>query len=565
MSFIPNRAGEQTCNIQFYINDIQQTFIAKLIGRGITLKALIQAEENDSLRLRCNYYGLDTIKIRNSGQEQLKISSVNWISNINSAFSIVQSLVNIPISSDDIKNIILAFNPPKTGLYNATLQIKSNSYKDSVLTIDLVGIKDSMNLLIDKRDFTFNNICSGDTINGSINLENSGEIDYSLNISSSDNISFNKSNISLDAKQSEKLYFSLVNNSSLPEETFQIFIENELCHNIDTINIIVNTIQIDLSVPETIITAKIGSYVDSTFSISNLSNSDIQIDSIIIEKNQFELLNFISGLSIKSNEQKKLQIRFSPVDTTTVISDILIYGQPCGFEKSFTITGRPKFPQTIISIDSIQAKSGDIVRIPLRMNLPENITITDSIEFKTLLSFNKNLLYPLFDNKGIIIANKRYIWLDIKTDLKESGIVQKFKFRAMLGDEESTILKLDSTSTIKGFLEFGEQSGLFTLSDICRQGGDRFIIKSGELTLLQNLPNPAKDITTINYYLNEEGNYDLSLYNSLGNKVLTIAKGYGLIGEYKAILDVSNFSNGTFFYVLRSQSSAVSKLLTVIK
>ena len=78
-------------------------------------------------------------------------------------------------------------------------------------------------------------------------------------------------------------------------------------------------------------------------------------------------MDFVSGLSIKSDEQKELKLRFSPIDTNIILTNIHIYGQPCDFYKSFIVTGRPRFSQTIISIDTIQAKSGEIVEIPINI------------------------------------------------------------------------------------------------------------------------------------------------------------------------------------------------------
>ncbi len=84
------------------------------------------------------------------------------------------------------------------------------------------------------------------------------------------------------------------------------------------------------------------------------------------------------------------------------------------------------------------------------------------------------------------------------------------------------------------------------------------IIGVNEIPLANNFdlfsafPNPAGDKTTVGFTLSENSITELSLYNSLGEKVKTILKKNLVDGNYSATVDLSVFENGTYFFKLSS-------------
>lgn len=76
-----------------------------------------------------------------------------------------------------------------------------------------------------------------------------------------------------------------------------------------------------------------------------------------------------------------------------------------------------------------------------------------------------------------------------------------------------------------------------------------------EIRLFQNYPNPFNPETTIHYVLTEPGYVIMSVYNSLGNKVRTLFRGYQASGEFKVNWTGENDSgntvaSGIYFYRL---------------
>jgi hypothetical protein len=62
--------------------------------------------------------------------------------------------------------------------------------------------------------------------------------------------------------------------------------------------------------------------------------------------------------------------------------------------------------------------------------------------------------------------------------------------------------------------------------------------------------------------LNESGDYELSAYNLLGQKVVTISSGYGEPGSFSIIWETKNLPSGVYFVVLKSENrSAIQKVM----
>jgi len=70
--------------------------------------------------------------------------------------------------------------------------------------------------------------------------------------------------------------------------------------------------------------------------------------------------------------------------------------------------------------------------------------------------------------------------------------------------------------------------------------------------LRQNYPNPFNPTTIINYELPITNNVDLSIYNLLGQKVVTLVSEKQKAGHHQVEWDASRFATGIYFYILRA-------------
>jgi len=84
--------------------------------------------------------------------------------------------------------------------------------------------------------------------------------------------------------------------------------------------------------------------------------------------------------------------------------------------------------------------------------------------------------------------------------------------------------------------------------------------------LSQNYPNPFNPKTIINYELQITNEIDLSIYNVLGQKVVTLVSKIQSAGTYNVEWDAANFASGVYYYQLNVEGIFVqTKKLILIK
>lgn len=85
--------------------------------------------------------------------------------------------------------------------------------------------------------------------------------------------------------------------------------------------------------------------------------------------------------------------------------------------------------------------------------------------------------------------------------------------------------------------------------------------------LRQNFPNPFNPSTSISFDLKEASDIELAVYNSIGEKVVTIAGGHFSKGDYKYRFDADTFdsASGIYFYRLIVNGISDTKKMLLLK
>lgn len=84
--------------------------------------------------------------------------------------------------------------------------------------------------------------------------------------------------------------------------------------------------------------------------------------------------------------------------------------------------------------------------------------------------------------------------------------------------------------------------------------------------LYPNFPNPFNPTTNINFELSKNGIVNLSVFNSLGQKVVTIVNNQLLnSGSHKILLDLSSKPSGLYFLVLQQNGKMQTQKMILIK
>lgn len=83
--------------------------------------------------------------------------------------------------------------------------------------------------------------------------------------------------------------------------------------------------------------------------------------------------------------------------------------------------------------------------------------------------------------------------------------------------------------------------------------------------LLNNYPNPFNNQTTIQFFLDQPGEINFSIFNSIGQKVETLAQSYAGAGFYKINWSPKTLASGVYFYRLQTPNFVETKKMVYLK
>jgi PKD repeat protein len=227
-----------------------------------------------------------------------------------------------------------------------------------------------------------------------------------------------------------------------------------------------------------------------------------------------------------------------------------------------------KTPTTQVSLPRMQAAPGDTISVPLRI-IWNNLDPTDPPRpFTAVLRFNKSLLMPVETTpRGIIDGDDRVIMIDTvhySPYADSSGTLTTLRFLVMLGDDESTPLKIDSFEWADTTIKLTrKEDGVLYILKLCREGGTRLFDGNGMLALKQNRPNPATGFTEIDFSTREQGRVQMTITNLNGDVVSTLVDDEMDAGDYKVGFDAATLPSGVYVCRLLTATGVRSRLITV--
>ncbi len=87
----------------------------------------------------------------------------------------------------------------------------------------------------------------------------------------------------------------------------------------------------------------------------------------------------------------------------------------------------------------------------------------------------------------------------------------------------------------------------------------------GKFALLQNYPNPFNPSTTIQFVIPEKSNVVITIFNSIGEDVLTLVNEEKAAGSYEINFNASGFTSGIYYYKLQTDNFAQTKKMILMK
>lgn len=323
---------------------------------------------------------------------------------------------------------------------------------------------------------------------------------------------------------------------------------------------------------------------DTTITIKNNGNAELEIESIIIKNQEPDEAFYLeeNSMLIPAYSSEKLKITFAPFINDEYSAELLLVTNLFPPNDSIwiyleAVSVRPV--RTILSMDSISAAPGRVVQYALKIdknNVIHAKTFVDTIYFEsTLLEYAGHETIGTASDGGLeekIIAEfdpgKLSVFLSkpVGRRFLPSDTLLILKFRTYLGETIAT--KLSFTEPTFGdencshVLNILPTDGFFRLDSVCGLEYKATETNSNGHSLTRISPNPASDIIAVDFTAGFKGRVIIILYDNYGRKSLEVIDKIVDQGDYAATSDISNLPQG--MYYIEMKIGLFRKILPVI-
>ncbi len=211
---------------------------------------------------------------------------------------------------------------------------------------------------------------------------------------------------------------------------------------------------------------------------------------------------------------------------------------------------------------------GETVVIPLNLLSSSNLDAQGIHSLEARIRYDWSVLAPAFSTRDEITeGTDRIVTVDaLRPEFRTLGTLLELPFTTMLGGTDCARLKLDSAWWSDGAVQSELNAPECNICvDVCREGGTRLYYATGELSLAQNRPNPFNASTLIEYEIIEHGPTSLYILDKVGRNVATLAEGVLAPGRYVVSFTASELPSGSYMCVLQTPSTALFKLMILVK
>ncbi len=231
-----------------------------------------------------------------------------------------------------------------------------------------------------------------------------------------------------------------------------------------------------------------------------------------------------------------------------------------------TVGTLPPANPTVLN-NSASAAPGDTITIGVSFSSLGSIEAGAPIT--AILRFNATLLEPLPPTAaGTISQGIRSIPVSFTVPPDKNNILLKLPFRAALGNDSSTVIRLDSIKLITGALlnpPTNSVSATFKLLNISYAGGVRLIGKPPTIVLKPSRPNPTPNAATVEYDVEQREQMTVSVMDVYGRIVRQIDLGMVEAGHGDVSVDLSDQPPGVYFAVFQTPTAKAATRIHVAR
>ncbi len=238
------------------------------------------------------------------------------------------------------------------------------------------------------------------------------------------------------------------------------------------------------------------------------------------------------------------------------------------------------FAKTIVSADNLVvvpieiSNNVELAALDIPLSFSEGVTLKEVIFEGTRVDyFDLKIANIDNENRTVVIGLLPQFTPDAKPNLAiGEGVIAKLVFE--VNDDFVTDITIEEVILTEPYhaLTFVSHGNDGTIESTSPEFGSTTVALSNGLDALpdafalnQNYPNPFNPSTQISFSLPNAGNVSLSVYNVLGQQVMTLVDGQMDAGTHVVEFDGSTLASGMYFYRIDTESFSETKKMVMLK
>ncbi|MCX7879676.1 MAG: choice-of-anchor D domain-containing protein [Ignavibacteria bacterium] len=518
-----------------YFDTQKGRFESKIFGSGSGFPEISTYNSISFPNLDCKKRFYDTaIVIKNTGALELEITNFQITGPNATDFSFIPSnpgTVKIAPESQYVLN--LRVNASTKGNISANLVITSNAKNHPTLSIPLTCFVADRTFSSNLSNLDFGVICPNEVKKMNLTIQNTGNVQITLNLSLPSPFTVPSSSITLAPNASETLEIAL---QSPTEGTFtsNLSISDDYCNEQKRVSLTGNVHSPKIDKAPITIFGIVGNTKDTSIILRNTSNRALTITSANFSDKQLTILGPALPWNLSAGGTLKIDIRYLPEKSGGLNAFLKLTGEPCNFLDSILFTSNPIASRAELFIDEHKGLVGEIINIPILVRNPVNLEQSGTTRVRTRINYDQNILKFVGTNPNVIVTlGTNSLLLDNIPFSPTTRTLIVISFEVLNSATLSTTLDINSSGSIDGFVYFTEVDGKFTIlpssaeivvAEVSANTGEEFI-----LPLYLKMPN---NVTDFHQSISTEIRFNYTLMEPIGDTPKGIVKD----GETKILL-----------------------------
>lgn len=219
----------------------------------------------------------------------------------------------------------------------------------------------------------------------------------------------------------------------------------------------------------------------------------------------------------------------------------------------------------LIEVGIVEGRTGENIQLPIYVKNAANLRAVHRNIIATI-EYNYSLLEPIGTTpKGSIINDFRQIEVIIPIIENSNNFTHNLEFKAMLGTAEATQIHLLDVRVAEGQANFNKDDGEFRLTNVCLSGEPRLFNPKGIAQVISITPNPAYDRISLTFESQEQGNHTITIYSTIGEKVLEVINQNIQPGVYQLDINIEQLASGSYLLLYKTPTKLLTESVGIFK